>query len=182
LPGRFSNDVQILIQQEKFLEEEHAAYECLSYTWGSPKQPQEKIYIRQSSLATNSNTDGLQFLYVRINLMNLLRYIRMHDAARVIWIDAVCINQRDEDEKSREVARIGHIYNEAAQLLAWLELEDKSTSLAYETIKRLSVGIVLRLDHRTCEAIPKSETGVLWHCPEKIKFTPQHRTSLASFI
>lgn len=37
------------------------------------------------------------------------------------WIDAVCINQRDLDEKNRQVSRIRHIYDRVPYVVIWLE-------------------------------------------------------------
>lgn len=111
LPGQFSDDVYLSITHDKLLDEKSIPYECLSYTWGSAAQAQEKVYILQKSPANGSDVDSLQFLHVRINLLTALKYIRLRDAPRVIWIDAICINQVNITE------RVG-------RLLAW----DRSTT------------------------------------------------------
>ncbi|KAH7304783.1 heterokaryon incompatibility protein-domain-containing protein [Stachybotrys elegans] len=82
-------------------------YEALSYTWGDKKN------IGSISM------DGCTF-EVRSNLETALRYLRLPDSPRVLWIDALCINQDDVAEKNAQVPRIGEIYQQAAQVLAWL--------------------------------------------------------------
>ena len=37
-----------------------------------------------------------------------------------IWIDAICINQSNNEEKSQQVAMMGEIYSGAAEVLVWL--------------------------------------------------------------
>lgn len=38
----------------------------------------------------------------------------------MLWIDAVCIDQTDHREKSRQVAQMGDIYRDAERVLVWL--------------------------------------------------------------
>jgi hypothetical protein len=64
------------------LESNHDEYDALSYTWGSP------LRIREIFL------DGKQF-FVTQNLERALRNLRQPDGPRVMWIDAICINQFD---------------------------------------------------------------------------------------
>ncbi|KAK3934439.1 heterokaryon incompatibility protein-domain-containing protein [Diplogelasinospora grovesii] len=55
------------------------------------------------------------------------------------WIDAVCINQADENEKATQIPLMGKIYAHAARVLGWLGAD--TTDLAtiiwfYETVAR----------------------------------------------
>jgi hypothetical protein len=59
-------------------------------------------------------------MYVRPNLHTALRYLRRADIARDCWIDALCINQNDWDERSREVKRMAKIYALADRVVVWL--------------------------------------------------------------
>ncbi|CAO2654551.1 Nn.00g112840.m01.CDS01 [Neocucurbitaria sp. VM-36] len=182
LPGQFSDDVYLSIAHEKLEDEKRTPYECLSYTWGSATQAQEKLYIWQKLPTTTGDVDSLQFLYVRNNLLTALKYLRLPDAPRVIWVDAICIDQQNITEKGREVARMGQIYNKAAQVLVWLGPEDENTSMALETIERLSPGIVLAWHHRNCSTIPGSEAEVVQHWIKESTLTPQHWISLSKLI
>jgi hypothetical protein len=51
------------------------------------------------------------------------------------WIDAICINQTDEDEKMNQIALMGEIYTQANMVTAWLGKDDRlgATALAYLT-------------------------------------------------
>jgi hypothetical protein len=86
-------------------------YRALSYVWGDPSAT--KVIL----------VDNTPFK-VRINLWNYLVQARREEMctldARYIWVDAVCINQNDLDERSKQVAIMGQIYSKASEVYAWL--------------------------------------------------------------
>ncbi|CZT13087.1 uncharacterized protein RAG0_16675 [Rhynchosporium agropyri] len=51
-----------------------------------------------------------------------------------IWIDAVCINQRDRDEKARVVPTMGKIFGEAVEVLVWLGPHRDDNRLAMDML------------------------------------------------
>lgn len=82
-------------------------YTALSYTWG----PLSKVPIWVNG----------EVLHVTENLLIALRWLREHSQpSRFLWIDAVCINQKDLDEKSAQVGMMGQIYKSASEVLVWL--------------------------------------------------------------
>lgn len=82
-------------------------YESLSYTWGDPDKVSD-ITIENHKCK------------VTVNLASALRRLRQQDTSRLLWVDAVCINQRNTQEKSHQVAMMGEIYERASQVLTWL--------------------------------------------------------------
>jgi hypothetical protein len=60
---------------------------------------------------------------VTVNLESALRYLRHSDLPRVLWIDAICINQHDLGEKRHQVSIMQSIYTYAEQVVVWLGLE-----------------------------------------------------------
>jgi hypothetical protein len=52
-----------------------------------------------------------------------------------IWIDAISINQDDEEEKAVQVSRMGDIYRTAHQVLAWLGPAEQNSDLAMIRLK-----------------------------------------------
>jgi hypothetical protein len=50
-----------------------------------------------------------------------------------MWIDAICINQGDLDERSGEVEKVGLIYNNARPVIVWLSPSTENSALAMET-------------------------------------------------
>lgn len=104
-------------------------YEALSYTWGSTKD-REAIYVR--------NSDGEHWeLLVTKNLALALRHLRCTMAKRTMWIDAICINQEDMQERNMQVQRMTSIYRLAHRVVVWLGLDSHLSSLAMSTLDYL---------------------------------------------
>ena len=103
--GSRGNEKLQLILQHKEFSEVCKRYYALSYVWGNP----DKVH-----------TIGLngQDFQVTDNLMFFLR--RKRTVALIFWIDAICINQDDEAEKSEQIARMGEIYKNASSVYAEL--------------------------------------------------------------
>jgi hypothetical protein len=80
-------------------------YDALSYVWGNPR---DTVQILCNGLLTN----------VTVNLHAALVQIRSLQASMVLWADALCINQQDKQERSRQVAMMGSIYSGARLVLA----------------------------------------------------------------
>jgi Heterokaryon incompatibility protein (HET) len=73
------------------------AYTALSYCWGDANDCVEITIDDQQIAVTKS-------------LETALRYLRSSQEDVVAWVDAICINQRDLDEKSNQVRMMGDIY------------------------------------------------------------------------
>lgn len=54
---------------------------------------------------------------------------------RYIWIDAICINQKDAEEKGLQLRLMAHIYGAAQTVVAWLGMADDSTNSVYDSMK-----------------------------------------------
>jgi hypothetical protein len=98
-------------------------YEALSYTWGDPAE-KSPIHI-----------SGGMFSAQR-NLKSALHHLRYLDKVRVLWVDALCINQTDNKEKSSQVAQMGNIYKRAEQTTVWLGEAGDDSHEAIEECKR----------------------------------------------
>jgi hypothetical protein len=81
-------------------------YEALSYVWGNPN-PRRAIHCSDGDLEIGPS------------LSSALRHLRRPDRDRIIWADAICINQDDVQEKSVQVQLMGEIYSTAARTLIW---------------------------------------------------------------
>jgi hypothetical protein len=99
-------------------------YEALSYTWGDPK-------------ATELITLNGRVVDVTKNLKAALLALRKPDAERVMWIDALCINQRDIQEKNTQLPRMSAIYQRASRTIAWLDPANVIAHHAMDVLERL---------------------------------------------
>ncbi|KAH8597707.1 heterokaryon incompatibility protein-domain-containing protein [Bisporella sp. PMI_857] len=102
-------------------------FEALSYTWGDRTQV-EPIFVNGSRLM------------VTHNLHAALRHLRHIDSCRVLWIDTVCINQADLDERSHQVFLMNRVYSAAKQVLVWLGEARGSSDIAMKRLKQLAAG------------------------------------------
>ncbi|KAK4169651.1 heterokaryon incompatibility [Cladorrhinum sp. PSN259] len=59
-------------------------------------------------------------MHITANLFSALQHLRHVSENRVLWADAVCINQEDVDKKTVQVALMGTIYSTCTRVLIWL--------------------------------------------------------------
>ncbi|KAH8623354.1 HET-domain-containing protein [Alternaria alternata] len=90
---------------------EEDKYIAGSYVWGPP-EPSEPIVINGKSFQ------------VRSNLFRFLRAFRSRHRSQVIWIDAICINQDDVQERGHQVQEMKRVYSNAKCVYCWLNLEN----------------------------------------------------------
>lgn len=87
-------------------------YEALSYTWGAPDFT-ETLYVIEHEDKTN-------VLKITTNLKDALQRIRLRDQKRLLWVDAVCINQKDSHDKEKQIPAMARIFSAASRVLVWL--------------------------------------------------------------
>ncbi|KAH8702916.1 heterokaryon incompatibility protein-domain-containing protein, partial [Phaeosphaeriaceae sp. PMI808] len=83
------------------------AFENLSYCWGNVAQKKLIECNKRPFQVTN-------------NLYSALQHLRYKDKERILWIDAICINQEDWNERSAQVVIMRNIYQRAERVLVWL--------------------------------------------------------------
>jgi hypothetical protein len=121
-PGSFSDPIKCILEQTE-PETNDREYEALSYEWGLAGRFEPSIVI-----------DGLS-VPVRQNLFDALLHIRLHDKSRCLWIDALCINQFNHTERSRQVQMMRRIYSSASQVVVWLGLAAHDSDVAMDVIQ-----------------------------------------------
>lgn len=71
---------------------------------------------------------------MRKNLRLALNHLRLESEPRVLWIDAICINQRDIHERNYKVTQMAQIYEQAERVVVWLGPSDASSKLAFDLL------------------------------------------------
>tara|TARA_R110002003_G_scaffold245_2_gene17592 strand:- start:1682 stop:3403 length:1722 start_codon:yes stop_codon:yes gene_type:complete len=88
-------------------------YDALSYTWGNKETPRSIL------------CNGVEFP-IGDNLFEAFRELRYPDCReRYLWVDAICIDQANDDEVSQQVSNMFVIYQKAARVIAWIGPADK---------------------------------------------------------
>lgn len=134
LPGRGIIQCRLKVTE---LEEAQDTYEAISYCW--------KAYTRESWFGSTYKEKKKQKrfrvrideanFYITENLHGALLQMRSESRARVLWADAICINQEDDKEKSAQVAMMAQIYKGGFRTLAWLGEADHGTRRAFHFLK-----------------------------------------------
>jgi len=105
-----------------------------NYTFMNPKWKQTSM--RCLALGDQNHTFPLlcngQELRIHQNLKNALPYLAQRQSTLPIWIDAVCINQSDSEEKFTQIRMMHRIYGQATQVWVWLgrRLEHSADAIA----------------------------------------------------
>jgi Heterokaryon incompatibility protein (HET) len=108
LSGDQDDPVQVELLQVSLSDDASPAFKALSYTWGGTEKPNQIFY-------------GSSFISVTENLLAALLYLRVNSRpSDLFWIDAICINQGDLDERSSQVRLMSRIYYKAKQVIVWL--------------------------------------------------------------
>jgi hypothetical protein len=84
---------------------------AVSYEWGSPHSEKHKIYINERSFEIHHNL---------FTLLTSLLKLHPNDGYENLWIDALCIDQQNNQEKNHQVQQMKQIYQMATNVLVWL--------------------------------------------------------------
>jgi hypothetical protein len=78
-------------------------------------------------------------LPVTVNLHAALSRLRDHPFERIIWVDAICINQENPEEREQQVQLMAKIYSKAHHVIVWLGEEARDTEGALENIRLAAI-------------------------------------------
>jgi hypothetical protein len=142
-PGSFNDRIYCTIYHANLLEKRpQTEYTALSYVWGDVTQT-KPIQLGYHQLPTSETAytwpsapsrgvNRYKPFQVTKNLERALRHLRDPISGRILWVDAICINQSDSKEKISQVQLMGDVYKNAMEVRIWLG----SLSDVQEVIKR----------------------------------------------
>ncbi|GKT61589.1 ankyrin and HET domain protein [Colletotrichum tofieldiae] len=168
-PGKFDEPLQgeLLVRpidtyideaskHEGELPESADSYEAISYVWGSEDKPRRIVSPAGAEIAITEN------------LYHCLKRIRLEDRTRLVWADALCINQSDDKEKESQIMLMHDIYVSARRVLAYLGEEADGSKEAIELIEKywrvsipnpLNAGARAFVEDLLSEPVPDAPTG-----------------------
>jgi hypothetical protein len=106
LPGETGNPLQGVIIHVPY--KSPGAYRALSYVWGTDQRTKELM-----------TPDGT--LEITFSLYKALQGLRHKEKPIMLWVDAICINQKDNAEKVQQIRLLPKIFQNAASTYAFLE-------------------------------------------------------------
>lgn len=121
----------------------NALVEC-RLVWESSKYPQKDYTCLSYCWETTERTaailcDGYRFPVTK-NLLKALQNLRKPTTDIRIWIDQICINQDDPQERGHQVSIMKHIFSRAKEVIVWLGEEDDKSSKLCEYAKKMPRG------------------------------------------
>lgn len=99
-------------------------YEALSYVWGTEKA-ENPIVCHGGAIP------------ITLNLERALRDLRLPNLIRPLWVDAICINQQDMDERARQVSYMRLVYQHAGRVVVYLGPGDEGRRRAFARAREL---------------------------------------------
>ncbi|KAH0421735.1 ankyrin repeat and sam domain containing protein 6 [Colletotrichum camelliae] len=109
-------------------------YETISYVWDNGSNKTYTIYVNDKPFVIQEN------LYLALQEFRRSKDF-VEDRTRMLWADAICINQDDLDERATEVKRMDEIFSTAIKSTVWLGpslgLEGVDTQVYFDLISRL---------------------------------------------
>ena len=121
-----SEKTEELIRQWQEARKKEVHYEALSWTWGNDNEDYV-ILIKRNEVTYKKR--------VRKELALALKYLRRPGKERRLWIDAVCIDQENDEERNQQVQMMSRVYTRAQQVCIWLGEADRDSEIAINFIK-----------------------------------------------
>lgn len=95
---------------------------ALSYTWGKPEKSHSLL------------VDGKRIPITK-NLHKVLQHLGRKTEFAHVWIDAVCINQKDVKEKASQIQLLSRIFQSAREVVSWIGVHDDQSSFLFAHIR-----------------------------------------------
>jgi len=130
---------------------DNPSFAALSYVWGDQNITNE-IQVNKTPVP------------VTTNLATALKFVKGHWQAEFpnsnassfrLWVDAICINQSDLDERSSQVSLMGRIFRSAKIVFSWLGNDIDGIGLAIKTFNIIAKEIA----HEARKFLPKKFVG-----------------------
>ena len=131
-------------------------YQALSYCWGEDGKKKD-ILIRDKVMRIGEN------LWSALDHLRRSRFESSgkgpnHWSSRCLWIDAICINQNDIQERNLQVSRMSEIYRKALRVIIWLGPAYSTSELAMTTLNSID-GFSMRRGASSSTSLGEGEVG-----------------------
>lgn len=120
----FTGEIECEVFQANLDDDALISYEALSYTWGT----MEKL----KSISLNGSTFPVTY-----NLWAALSELRHQGRDRILWIDAISIDQENIPERGQQVQQMAEIYCKADEVLIWLGYATHETNMIMDAMQQL---------------------------------------------
>lgn len=122
-PGGFLEPMRVSLSRTSL--DDNPKYDALSYLWGDP------------SVTAPITVEHDKHFQVTVNLEKALRDLRQEEQSVILWVDAICINQKNIIERNQQVLLMREIYEKATTTRIWLDRRIDAHSPAFVRFAQL---------------------------------------------
>ncbi|KAI1011880.1 hypothetical protein LB503_004594 [Fusarium chuoi] len=101
-------------------------FEAISYQWSEGVGQQASMRLGGEKISINAYLRGI------------LLHLRLEQHIRVVWADALCINQSDHAERLQQVSIMQRIYSQAFKVVGFVGKDYVHASMCFNAIKALT--------------------------------------------
>lgn len=141
--GYYSDPIECHLFETWLHEIEGVPYEALSYHWNG------------STKGAEITLDGCK-AKITDNLYKALQHLRLEDRDRILWVDAICIDQEDEKERGHQVGQMRSVYKSAEQVIVWLGTSTDDIILLMDKMNEMHEDLLSSFDEKTSLATWKN--------------------------
>ncbi|KAF2656720.1 HET-domain-containing protein, partial [Lophiostoma macrostomum CBS 122681] len=141
LPGNYFDDIHGDLFEADL--ETDPEYEAVSYTWADENGDaslSRRIWLSK------------KLLMITINCQRALRRLRRQDASRTLWVDAICINQANLQERLHQVSQMKEVYQQARQVMIYVGEASDDSDFLLDYLDNSDWSPVRELQRRLAEA------------------------------
>lgn len=151
--------------------DDHPEYHAVSYVWGMT-EPADSVQVRPARDLPSSLP-----MSITPNCGQALRHLRLRNQIRPLWIDAICINQDLNSEKSQQVKMMRDIFAQAAKVVVWMHVPGitRSDFRLFRTIARMVDHAYAAIDKFITSIEPEDDEESDWQTIEWRKKNPRRR-------
>ncbi|KAI1735278.1 heterokaryon incompatibility protein-domain-containing protein [Xylaria scruposa] len=119
-----TNPIKLSFEYASMIDDHLEPFQAISWCWGA------------AGSTTQITVDG-HSLSIPASAYEVILELCVPQKKKRVWIDAICINQDDIDERSQQVATMEAIYRKASMTLVWLGKDDGTTKNAMNMIEKI---------------------------------------------
>lgn len=133
-PGPFDEPIYCSLVRCSLSQVVRKPFEALSYCWGNAT---ERTFIWLCDSSDGGQGPPRQFSLAQSaeSAIRRFRHGNVRNGKRTLWVDAICINQSDLEERARQVSMIAKIYSMASQVNIWLGEEYPGSMQAMQMVR-----------------------------------------------
>ncbi|ORX92548.1 heterokaryon incompatibility protein-domain-containing protein [Clohesyomyces aquaticus] len=127
LPGSRNDQISLTVRIQSL--QDNPSYTAASYMWGVENATRDIILDGEPFVIR----ENLWLFLLEFRAKNMFPDSETQGCKDTLWIDAICINQGNIEERNQQVAMMGEIYSQAEEVAVWLGLSADHSPLAMQS-------------------------------------------------